>query len=650
MSTVAHRFRNRVEAGRLLAERLRQYTGRDNVVVLALPRGGVLVGFEIARALEAPLDVFLVRKLGVPGHEEVALGAIATGGTRVLNTRAIESLNIPVEWIEAIDAKERRELERRERVYREGRPPPELAGRTVILVDDGLATGSTMWAAVHAVRQEDPARVVVAVPVADPDVCEAMREVADEVVCLITPKPFRAVGVWYEDFSQTSDAEVRELLARARCPPGPGKPSTVRELTGTPSDYDRLVERASACRLVLIGEASHGTHEFYRERAEITKRLIAEQGYTAVAVEADWPDAYRVNRYVRGASDDGSAEEALSDFRRFPVWMWRNTVVAEFVEWLRGWNDALPQRAQKVGFYGLDLYSLHRSMEAVVEYLDQVDPEAAQRARERYACFDQFGRDPQVYAYEAGMAGAESCEQQAVAQLVELRGADALAVREGLLEDDGVFFAEQNARLVVNAERYYRAMFRGGVESWNLRDQHMAETLEELVAHLERTGGPTKVAVWEHNSHLGDERATEIGQAGQLNVGQLVRERHGDDALLAGFTTYTGTVTAASDWGGRAERKNVRRALPGSWEELFHEQGPPRFIVDARELHGRRLERAIGVVYRPETERISHYFHARMGAQFDAVIHLDETTALEPLERTSAWEAGELPETYPFGV
>jgi erythromycin esterase-like protein/predicted phosphoribosyltransferase len=650
MSTVAHRFRNRVEAGRLLAGRLREYAGRDDVVVLALPRGGVPVGFEIARALEAPLDVFLVRKLGVPGHEEVALGAIATGGTRVLNTRAIESLNIPVEWIEAIDAKERRELERRERVYREGRPPPELAGRTVILVDDGLATGSTMWAAVHAVRQEDPARVLVAVPVADPDVCEAMREVADEVVCLMTPKPFRAVGVWYEDFSQTSDAEVRELLARARRSPAPGGPRTVRELAGSPSDYDRLVERASACRLVLVGEASHGTHEFYRERAAITKRLIAEQGYTAVAVEADWPDAYRVNRYVRGASDDGSAEEALSDSRRFPVWMWRNTVVAEFVEWLRGWNDALPQRAQMVGFYGLDLYSLHRSMEAVVEYLDQVDPEAAQRARERYACFDQFGRDPQVYAYEAGMAGAESCEQQAVAQLVELRGADALAVREGLLEDDGVFFAEQNARLVVNAERYYRAMFRGGVESWNLRDQHMAETLEELVAHLERTGGPTKVAVWEHNSHLGDERATEIGQAGQLNVGQLVRERHGDDALLVGFTTYTGTVTAASDWGGPAERKNVRRALPGSWEELFHERGPSAFIVDASELHGRRLERAIGVVYRPETERISHYFHARMGAQFDAVIHLDETTALEPLERSSEWEAGELPETYPFGV
>jgi erythromycin esterase-like protein/predicted phosphoribosyltransferase len=650
-ATTARRFGNRVEAGRLLAERLRKYGGRDDVVVLALPRGGVPVAFEVARALEAPLDVFLVRKLGVPGHEEVALGAIATGGMRVLNKQLIESLDIPPEWIEAIDAKERRELERRERAYRDGQPPPDLAGKTVILVDDGLATGSTMLAAVHAIRQDDPARIVVAVPVADPDVCAGLREVADEVVCLTTPQPLRAVGVWYDDFAQTTDDEVRELLARARRPPAARGPETVRPLTGSGEDYDPLVERATGARFVLIGEASHGTHEFYRERAEITKRLIAEQGVTAVAVEADWPDAYRVNRYVRGESDDESAAQALSDFKRFPVWMWRNAVVAEFVGWLREWNDALPDGAPKVGFYGLDLYSLHTSIDAVVAYLDEVDPDAARRARERYACFDQFGRDPQIYAYEAGIAGAESCEQQVVQQLVDLRRRAAeLARRDRHVDPDGQFYVEQNARLVVNAERYYRAMFRGGVEGWNLRDRHMVETLEELTAHLERTSGPAKVAVWEHNSHLGDNRATEVGQAGQLNVGQIVRERHGREALLVGFTTYTGTVTAASDWGGPAERKYLRPALPGSWEELFHEQGSPAFLVDTAGLHGRRLERAVGVVYRPETERISHYFNARLADQFDAVIHLDETHAVEPLERTSQWERGELPETYPWGV
>jgi erythromycin esterase-like protein/predicted phosphoribosyltransferase len=648
-----NRFRDRAQAGRLLAEHLRDYAGREDVIVLGLPRGGVPVAFEIAQALGVPLDVFVVRKLGVPGQEELALGAIASGGTRVLNRQVVESLAIPAEWIEAVDAKEMRELERREHAYRDDRPPPEVTGRTVILVDDGLATGSTMWAAVRAVRQEGAARVVVAVPVADPDVCNALRSEADEVVCLMTPQPLLGVGAWYEDFSQVTDDEVRALLERARRPARDRTEYPVRPLSNESSDYDPLLERAQNARFVLVGEASHGTHEFYRERAEITKRLIAEEGFAAVAVEADWPDAYRINRYVRAESDDSSPDEALADFRRFPVWMWRNTAVAEFVGWLREWNDSLPEGAPKVGFYGLDLYSLYTSIEAVVQYLDEVDPEAAQRARKRYACFDHFGRDPNVYAYQAGIGDVEPCEQHAVEELVELqRRAAEVAASNGHIDEDRQFFAEQNARLVVNAERYYRAVFRGGVQSWNLRDSHMAETLEALAAHLEWINGntPEKVAVWAHNSHLGDARATELGQAGELNLGQLVRERHGGETLLIGFTTYTGTVTAASDWGGVAGRKQVRPALEGSWEELFHEHGLPRFLLDTAGLEERRLERAIGVIYRPETERFSHYFHARLGGQFDAVIHLDETSAVEPLARRSEWEARELPETYPWGV
>jgi erythromycin esterase-like protein len=414
-------------------------------------------------------------------------------------------------------------------------------------------------------------------------------------------------------------------------------------LTGTNADYEPLLERATRTRFVLLGEASHGAHEFYRERAEITKWLIADAGYTVVAVEGDWPDAYRVNRFVRGESDDATAEEALGDFRRFPAWMWRNTDVVEFVTWLRDWNDSLAASEQKTGFYGLDLYSLFTSMEAVIAHLDEVDPEAAERARGRYSCFDHSDRDAQVYAYETGFGGAEPCEPQAIAQLVELRDRTA-----ALGEDD--FYVEQNARLVVNAERYYRAMFRGGAESWNLRDRHMAETLEELVAHLERTSGPTKAAVWAHNSHVGDARATQLGAAGELNIGQLVRARHRGDALLAGFTTYSGTVTAASSWGGPAERKRVRRALRGSWEDVFHRLGEPRILLDPSGRDERRLERAIGVIYKPETERLSHYFEARLADQFDAVVHIDETRAVEPLERTSEWEAGELPETYPWAV
>jgi erythromycin esterase-like protein len=402
--------------------------------------------------------------------------------------------------------------------------------------------------------------------------------------------------------------------------------ASLRPLTGEAADWDPLMQRAAAARYVLLGEATHGTHEFYLRRAEITKRLIEQRGVRAVAVEADWPHALRVDRYVRGAIADSSAEQALGGFTRFPTWLWRNAVVRDFVQWLRAFNDGLPAGAPKVGFYGLDLYSVRSSIEAVVSYLDAVDPAAAARARERYACFDHFDRDPRRYARETGLAGVESCEQDVVEQLVELRE------RAAASAGHDSFHAEQNALLVANAELYYRAMFRGGAESWNLRDAHMVQTLEALTAHLERNGGgPARVAVWAHNSHVGDDRATELAHEGQLNAGQLVRERHGDDALLVGFTTYAGTVTAASEWGAPPARMTVRPALRDSWEALFHEQGPPAFLADARELDGSRLQRAIGVVYRPEAERFAHYVQARIGEQFEWVVHVDETTALAPL-------------------
>jgi erythromycin esterase-like protein len=443
---------------------------------------------------------------------------------------------------------------------------------------------------------------------------------------------------------------------------GPGLIDVVREtahrLTGGAHDYDPLMDAVGDARFVLLGEASHGTHDFYRERAEITKRLITEKGFTAVAVEGDWPDAYRVNRYVHGASDDAIAIEALADFRRFPTWMWRNTDVVEFIDWLRERNDALPPWETKAGFYGLDLYSLHASMEAVLRYLEKVDPGAAKQARARYACFDHFGKDTQVYGFMTGAGLARSCEDEVVSQLVELRRrAMEYARRDGRVAADELFYAEQNARLVKNAEAYYRSMFLGEVSSWNLRDQHMVETLEALVANLDRQGGSAKIVVWAHNSHVGDARATEMGERGELNLGQLVRARYGRDVVRVGFTTYHGTVTAASDWGAPAERKRVRPALPGSYEAMFHSTGLDRFLLTWREarkaaqsLREPRLERAIGVIYRPDTERMSHYFRARLPDQFEAVLHFDETRAVEPLERTAEWEAGEVPETFPFAV
>jgi erythromycin esterase-like protein len=429
-------------------------------------------------------------------------------------------------------------------------------------------------------------------------------------------------------------------------------------LHGAAADHDALLELIGDAHFVLLGEASHGTHEFYRERAIITRRLMEEKGFDAVAIEGDWPDAYRVNRFVRGSGDDASAPDALAGFKRFPTWMWRNTDVVEFVEWQRAFNASKPAQ-QRTGFYGLDLYSLASSMEAVLRYFEKTDAETARRARERYACFDQFGDDSQIYGMMVGLGSAASCEQEVIDMLVEMRRRAATAAGRGnAIDQEETFNAEQNARLVKNAESYYRSMYLSNVSSWNLRDQHMVETLGELERHLGRRGRRPRIVVWAHNSHLGDARATEMGgRRGELNVGQLVRERHGSDAVLVGFTTHAGSVTAASEWGGAAERKKVVPSRDDSYEGLLHETGIDRFMLPLREggshaelLQDARLERAIGVIYRPETERQSHYFFAELPAQFDAVIHFDHSRAVEPLEPELGWTDAEVPETYPTGM
>jgi erythromycin esterase-like protein len=429
-------------------------------------------------------------------------------------------------------------------------------------------------------------------------------------------------------------------------------------VTGDRRDYDALMALVGDARIVLLGEASHGTHEFYRERARITKRLITERGFTAVAIEGDWPDAYRVNRYIRGAREDLDAEEALRGFRRFPTWMWRNAEMLDMVGWLRAHNQGLARGARRVGFYGLDLYSLAASMEAVIGYLDEQEPDAAKRARARYECLQPYAADSQAYGQAVLTGVGEPCRRRVIEQLVELRrrAGDYLR-RDGLAAEDEYFFAEQNAAVFANAEEYYRTMFGDRAGSWNLRDRHMADTLDQLLAHLDRHGGTARVVVWEHNSHVGDARATEMSRRGELNVGQLMRERHANDCVNVGFTTYTGTVTAASDWGGAAQRKHVRPALPDSYEALFHAARLPAFLLcplaagDAgHALLDPRLERAIGVIYRPQTERQGHWFPASIARQFDALVHLDHTRAVEPLERTEVWQRGEPPETYPTAL
>jgi erythromycin esterase-like protein len=428
-----------------------------------------------------------------------------------------------------------------------------------------------------------------------------------------------------------------------------------------PADGDRvfppdvlslLLDLIGDARLVLIGEATHGTDEFYSLRAELTKALIRSKQFNLVSAEADWPDAYRVNRWVRHMSEELDAAAALGDFIRFPRWMWRNTAVVDFVQWLRRYN-ARRMTSDRIGFYGLDLYSLHTSIEAVLKYLGTIDPDAAARARHRYSCFEHFGTDPQSYGHAANIGLSRSCEDDVVARLVELPNAAAEYARtDGYVAEDEYFFAEQNARLVRNAEMYYRAMFAGQVESWNLRDTHMMETLDALMAWTTRRSGYARGIVWAHNCHLGDARATQMSAWGELNLGQLARERHGDRVFVIGFTTHTGTVAAAREWDEAADRRRVIPSIAGSYERLFHDTDLDRFVLAtsaAREALARRLERAIGVIYKPETERASHYFHASIADQFDAVIHIDTTTALTPLERWSH-ESADLPETYPTGV
>lgn len=418
-------------------------------------------------------------------------------------------------------------------------------------------------------------------------------------------------------------------------------------LLGEESSYDHLLESIDDARMVLIGEATHGTQEFYQIRAEITRQLILKKGFMAVAIEGDWPDAYQVNRYLKGIGDKNNPESALKSFLRFPTWMWRNTAILPFLLWMRSHNEKIANLNNKIGFYGLDLYSLQTSMQSVIKYLQKVDPNAAKRAVERYACFDHLGFAPEIYGYLTSTGVKEPCIKKAVEQLLDLQhNAISLMSKDGIPAEEEYFYATQNARLVKNAEIYYRAHFEGRVSSWNIRDTHMAETLNVLSNHLEKTfNKPAKIVVWAHNSHVGDARATEMGEQGEINIGQLIREEYGEESYLIGFSTYQGFVTAAAKWGGQANLIPVTPALQSSYEELFHHVKHKNFILNLvndtdleHYLRLPHLQRAIGVIYRPDTERMSHYYFSRIPYQFDSIIHIDQTTAVEPLDKSNEWQ------------
>ena len=432
------------------------------------------------------------------------------------------------------------------------------------------------------------------------------------------------------------DQSLSRMMAEAAVPlPDPSS-----------ADFAAAFDRFAACRVVLLGEASHGTAEFYRARAAITRRLIAQHGFTIVAVEADWPDAAAVDRYIRARPP---APDAEKPFQRFPQWMWRNTEVLDLVAWLRHHNDTLAAEEHKAGFYGLDLYNMGASIAAVLDYLDRTDPEAARIARQRYGCLTPWESDPARYGRAAVSDSYRACEDQVVAQCRDLHRRQCEAQGEGLFE------ARQNARLIAAAERYYRVMYYGGAQSWNLRDTHMFETLSEILA---ARGPGSKAIVWAHNSHIGDARHTEMGKRlGEINLGQLCRQRFGAAAALIGFSTGRGTVAAASEWGGPMQVMQVNPSRPGSHERLCHDTGLGRFLLDFRKgaaealraaLDSPRPERFIGVIYRPESEVLSHYAEAVLPRQFDGLAWFDATCAVTPLGPEHF--APGIPDTFPFGL
>ena len=409
-------------------------------------------------------------------------------------------------------------------------------------------------------------------------------------------------------------------------------------VSGVEGDYDPLFTAMGRAHLVLLGEATHGTHEFYRERSRLTQRLIRERQFTALALEADWADAARVDRYVRGTGNDPNAVAALGGFTRFPLWMWRNQEFAELVEAIRAYNDALPAGAIEVGVYGLDLYGLGDSINDVVENLGQVDPAAATEARTRYGCFGRYLQTPELYGEDLARRRTSSCERIAREQFdaINTRYERADAADKRTL--DALFYALQNARVVRNAEEYYREQPLGRVSTWNLRDRHMVDTMRAVHDYLVRRNGHDNIVVWAHNSHVGDARATDSARYGEWNIGQLVREGWPrESSFTVGFATYEGTVMAAHDWGEPGEVRTLRPALPDSHAGVLHTFGLPAFYlilgeVQAEFVREPRRQRAVGVLYRPETEIASHYFTATLREQFDAVIYFDQTTAVTPIK------------------
>ena len=857
-------FANRTVAGQLLAEKLCHLEIKDPVV-LALPRGGVPVAAEIAKSLGGQLDILLIKRIISTQHREVAIGAISEGGEVFWQRDLLEHLRISEDEEDRLLALKREEIDRQAKVLRKGREPIDVKGRTVILVDDGLATGSSMLVAIDTLKKRGPSKIVVAVPVAPPSTAAQIRSQVDEIVVLLKPDTFYAVGQWYEDFGDVSDEDVTHLLrgrpatgpqdekysipdgkarlpgiltlvpdakalilfahgsasthrsprnqfvARAlnhagfgtllfdllteseaedrgnvfnidllarrlkiatrwvrgrlgeTCPPiayfgastggaaaivaadegdhifsvvsrggrpdlagksldrvkspvllivggadesiiplntdaekrmphsklvtipkaghlfeEPGTLETVAEYAidwfenclispvekKVPAAHERIAqdllqiarpfrrgkdldswyENLSKARVVMLGESSHGTQEYYETRKEITERLVRDYGFRFVAVEGDWPDCHRLARYITHG-EGGSAKDVLDSFERWPTWMWNNEPTAALIESLRKLNAP---------FYGLDVYSLFESIDVVKNYSEKLSPKLSGQIQAIYSCFDPHMRTESSYARSLSK-NLEGCESEVVDFLAEI-----LRTRldEIKLTGDEFFDARRNAVAIRNAELYYRAMVFGGPESWNVRDQHMMDTLDALFL---RHGEGSKAIVWAHNTHIGDYHATDMVNEGYVNLGGLARERYGiENVHLVGFGTFGGEVLAGSSWGAIPEKMSVPAAIHGSYEHYLHEtsfslEAPALLLPQISterlaSLSTRRGHRAIGVVYQ-SNEGVHHrnYVPTELARRYDSFIFIDQTTALKE-RATAGSRKGELPETWPTGL
>lgn len=652
-------FRDRLEAGRALGEKLAaEFKNPKEVILLALPRGGVPVAFEAARRLGAMWDLLMVRKIGHPMHSEYGVGAITEDGLLWINPGARGLSGLPAAMLNSVIERETFELERRVRRYREGVPLPSLKDKTVIIVDDGLATGVTAKAASLYARERGVGRLVLAVPVGAFAAVEGAREAFDEVICLHELTGFTAVSAGYKDFSQTTDAEVLELRGIKKAsvvrPQRPMTPriSSAAEQDGLPlrgrEDAAFIVDRLASARVVMLGESSHGTHEFYEWRRWISMELIKNHGFRFIAVEGDWPACGDVNDFIHDRRSKHGVYEALRGFQRWPTWMWANQEVARLVEELKIYNA---RAGTPAGFYGLDVYSLFESIDQVLWRLAKIDPKLAEHARLYYSCFDPANRDEKLYARSL-IRNPAGCEAEVVGALQSvLEQKVATAARRSKLFD-----VQQNARIVKNAERYYRAMVFGEENSWNIRDEHMLETLDLL---LKKYGPQSKGIVWAHNTHIGDYRYTPMKQQGDINLGGLAREKWGEDQVnLLGFGTHHGSVIAGSAWGSETQEMGVPGAPMGTYEAILHDraqrlQSNAFFLwlkgnlrdSDWQEVRGHR---AIGVVYNPAHEMRGNYVPTSLSKRYDGFVFVDATNALVPLRIKPRTD--EIPETWPAGV